>query len=236
MITNALPKLSPSQNALDQVLLYENILAPLCIVLLCGIVTCVLLLWRRNVRYKQLSALKYESIQTEYRLRAQLEQAMNKCKQLEDKLSSLAVDKEPEQTNEIKEFDNDSDRAKYANSSLSNEKQQQLFLELESLMHDKLVFSDSLLSIDKLAQLLGTNRTYLSQVINEMTHESYSSYVNKFRVEYATILLSQKDNKNTLIQIAQKAGFNSASSFYTIFKKAVGVSPKIYRENVLNME
>lgn len=227
---------NPIDDELASAHLTANILAALSIILLCGIVTCILLLWRRNVRFRQLSEHHLQGLTTERRLRAQLDHAMQQCKQLETELMNYRQATKAEESGTDNDAQNDAEKTKYANSSLSSEKLQNLFIELEILMRKELIFADPLLSIDKLAQRLNTNRTYLSQAINEMTNDSYSAYVNKFRIDYATILLSNRDNKDSLNQISQKSGFNSSSSFYTIFKKMVGVSPKVFRENIHNME
>lgn len=41
-----------------------------------------------------------------------------------------------------------------------------------------------------MADLLGTNRTYLSQVINEQTQQNFTQYINNYRINEAIRLLS----------------------------------------------
>jgi YesN/AraC family two-component response regulator len=67
----------------------------------------------------------------------------------------------------------------------------------------------------------------LSQVINEKTGFNFNDYINTFRVEEAkNILTSPEYQKLTIEAIAEKAGFNSKSPFYTAFKKHAGMTPK----------
>ena len=61
---------------------------------------------------------------------------------------------------------------KYASSSLTDEKKQDLFLRLETLLWEEKVFTDNLLTKEKVAEMLGTNRTYLSQIINCLLYTS----------------------------------------------------------------
>lgn len=67
-----------------------------------------------------------------------------------------------------------SQTAKYTSSSLNEEKKQDLFNALEKLMTEKHIYTDNLLNKDKVAELLGSNRTYLSQIINEQTGKTFT--------------------------------------------------------------
>lgn len=118
---------------------------------------------------------------------------------------------------------------------LNDEKSNQLFTQLEKYMNDGL-YRDSSLSLDKAAGVLSTNRTYLSQVVNEHSGKSFSSYVNEYRLNEAVELLSDPDNTDALKTIGSKVGFTSPSNFYTLFRQRVGVSPSVFRENIKNIE
>ncbi|MBP3350214.1 MAG: helix-turn-helix transcriptional regulator, partial [Bacteroidaceae bacterium] len=107
-----------------------------------------------------------------------------------------------------------------------------LFEGLENLMKNEKVFRDADLTIEKLAQMLNTNRSYLSQVINESSGLSYSAYINNYRIKEAIELLSDSANNEPIKAIAISIGYNSLSNFFTIFKNKVGMSPSAYRENV----
>ena len=99
-------------------------------------------------------------------------------------------------------------------------------------MKNEKVFRDADLTIEKLAQMLNTNRSYLSQVINESSGLSYSAYINNYRIKEAIELLSNPANDEPIKAIAISIGYNSLSNFFTIFKNKVGMSPSAYRENV----
>ncbi len=67
---------------------------------------------------------------------------------------------------------------------------------------------------------------HLSQVINEQLGMTFFDYVNSYRVEEVKARLSSPDVKNfTLLGIAYDSGFNSKSSFNSIFKKFTGLTP-----------
>lgn len=100
---------------------------------------------------------------------------------------------------------------------------------LEKLQTEKL-FLDTSLTIRKAAKVLGTNEKYLSNSINKIQNESFSSLVNKFRVEYAQELLVNEEYENyTIESIGNISGFNSKSNFNSVFKKATGLTPSEFK-------
>mgnify|MGYP000756005643 FL=1 len=121
---------------------------------------------------------------------------------------------------------------KYASSSLTDEKKQDLFLRLETLLREEKVFTDNLLTKEKVAEMLGTNRTYLSQIINEQTKQTFTQFVNGFRTKEAVRLLSDPDNQTPLKAISAELGFNSMTTFYSQFQAATGMTPAQYRNKV----
>lgn len=117
----------------------------------------------------------------------------------------------------------------------SDSKRNEIFNELERLMTEDKVYRQADLSLDRLAGMLGTNRSYLSQVINENFGHSLSVYVNSFRLKEAIELLSDPDNNDPLKNIGLSVGFQSPSNFYTLFRQKVGMSPSMYREQVKDL-
>lgn len=123
-------------------------------------------------------------------------------------------------------------QARNQTSKLTDKNGHDLFSKLEALMHDQKAYLDPLLSIEKLASLLDTNRTYLSKVINEETGESYSTFINNLRLEEAIVRLSDPDDQTAMTDLGPLVGFNSQSSFYTLFKKKYKITPTLFRANV----
>lgn len=126
-------------------------------------------------------------------------------------------------------------QAKYASSSLNEEKKQDLFQALEKLMTEKHIYTDNLLTKDKVAELLGSNRTYLSQIINERTGKSFTQYINDYRIQDAIRQLSDPDNQIPLKVLSLELGFNSSTTFYKQFQTATGMTPAQYRNQVLEL-
>lgn len=156
------------------------------------------------------------------------------------KQNQEAIKRETELNRRIKELEtNDSSPSapeKYAASSLTDEKSLELFRTLERIMREDKIYKDNSISKDKVAELLGTNRTYLSRIINEQAQLSFTHYVNRFRIEEAIRLLSDPANNTPLKAISADLGFNSISTFYNLFQSAVAMTPSQYRNKVMELQ
>lgn len=172
-------------------------------------------------RYKLIVQTHLENLENERKLKLQIEQAYERLQ------NDVKTQPENKELKPIPE-----EPGKYTRSALSEEKSRNLFDGLENLMKNDKVYRDADLTIEKLAQMLNTNRSYLSQVINESSQLSYSAYINNYRIKEAIELLSNPENDEPIKAIAISIGYNSLSNFFTIFKNKVGMSPSAYRENV----
>lgn len=123
---------------------------------------------------------------------------------------------------------------KYSTSALSESMGDKIFARLEKTMREERIYCDSELSIQKLAEKMGTNRTYMSQLINQRTGMNFNAYINKYRIEEAIRLISGTDLP--LKTIAYDLGFSSLSTFHTLFKKEIGLPPSQYREKLISLK
>ena len=99
---------------------------------------------------------------------------------------------------------------------------------MDSLMHEKKLFTDDGLSVGKTAEALGVTAHLLSRIINEKTGNNFRAYLNSFRVKEASALLLGNPDMS-VIEIAYAVGFSSKSSFNEVFHRITGVSPREYR-------
>ncbi|HPG32248.1 MAG TPA: AraC family transcriptional regulator [Lentimicrobium sp.] len=117
-------------------------------------------------------------------------------------------------------------QGKYVGSALSTEHKMLLVKRLEALMFEEKIFVNDSLSVEDVANRLGTNSKYVSQVINEQYGKNFYNYINSYRVEEAQkLLLSGGMEKYTILGIAQMVGFGSKSSFNSSFKRITGLTP-----------
>ena len=87
------------------------------------------------------------------------------------------------------------------------------------------------LKLQDVAVRLNTNSSYVSECINSIRSQSFSQFVNTYRVARAQELLRNEPD----IKIAEvwvKAGFSSEASFYRIFKAFTGTTPIAWKAEV----
>lgn len=91
--------------------------------------------------------------------------------------------------------------------------------------------SNTMLSVEFLAQEVGLSRSQLHRRLKDMTGVSVSDFIRNTRLRQAADLL-KKENMS-VSQIAYAVGFTSQSHFSTMFKKLYGMTPTEYMEAVL---
>ncbi|WP_099291512.1 helix-turn-helix domain-containing protein [Butyricimonas sp. Marseille-P3923] len=101
--------------------------------------------------------------------------------------------------------------------------------ELVHLFDEKEIYTNGNLTINDVAALLGTNRTYISNLINNEFGFSFYQFVNKYRIQKATILFIEHPEMQ-IQEVASLVGFNSLSSFISSFKLNEGITPKQWKQ------
>ncbi len=102
------------------------------------------------------------------------------------------------------------------------------------LMNRDMIYTREDLRITDVASLLGSNRTYVSQVVNQDFGISFSQFINSYRITYAKKLLIDPASKHLSIKgIGEMAGFSNEASFFRVFKKETGQSPAVWRSSVM---
>lgn len=182
------------------------------ILLVTGIILC--LYCRKNKLYRAIVQQNQQSIQREKSLLQQIESL---------KVPSTSGSPAPASF-------------KYTGSSLSNEEMADLFNRLETLMREKRIYTDNMITKEKVSDMLGTNRTYLSQTINGQTGKTFTQYINEFRTREAVTRLSDPKENIPLKALSAELGFNSMTTFYNLFQAMTGMTPTQYRNSVQELE
>lgn len=139
---------------------------------------------------------------------------------------------------QIKELENNNDLTsanKYVSSSLSDIKSNDLYDRLRYVMEHDRAYRDSDLTIEKLAGMLDTNRSYLSRIINEKSGMNFNAYLNKCRIEEAINSIVDTHGQCLLKTLAFDVGFKTTSSFYKAFMKETGIPPSAFREKCMSI-
>lgn len=88
-------------------------------------------------------------------------------------------------------------------------------------------FSDRQLSLEKMAQIVGRNSTYLSTVFVKKTGQTFRENLSEIRIKNAKNLLCDTDK--SMKEIAVQCGFSNQQYFNRVFRKIYGTTPKEYR-------
>ena len=98
-------------------------------------------------------------------------------------------------------------------------------------MQEKKLFLQPNLKLSDLAFILNTNRTYIYNALSNQEsgeHQSFSDYINHFRIQYSLQLLENNPGTKQVEDIIYESGFASKAAFYNNFKKFVGKTPNQY--------
>jgi two-component system response regulator YesN len=94
----------------------------------------------------------------------------------------------------------------------------------------KTTYSNSDLTLYRVAEQVERPEKYISQVFKEVTGVNLSDHLEQVRMEHAAVLL--KENEYTVDEIAARVGYNSSHSFRRAFKRVTGISPSAFRQSV----
>ena len=111
-----------------------------------------------------------------------------------------------------------------------------LFEQVEQKMQEDHLYRIKEISQEMMAELLKTNRTYLSQAILDHSGQSFRDYIKSYRIKETMELLAdpKKSKVYSIEAIAADAGFNSVGTFNTTFKQITGLTPSQFRHQAGN--
>ena len=89
------------------------------------------------------------------------------------------------------------------------------------------------ITIPKLSKQFHVNRTTLSDRFFEATGETIITYLNKYRINLAAIML--RESTHSISSIAEEVGFNDTAYFAKLFKKYMFHTPSGYRQHYVSL-
>ena len=111
--------------------------------------------------------------------------------------------------------------------------QDELLDRILRVMDDTEAICDPEFSIEKLAMMVQSNHTSVSQSINAGMKKNFRAFLNSYRIREAQRILAMPDaGKYTIEAIAVRVGFKSRSGFVNVFKETTGVTPSFYLKSV----
>jgi AraC-like DNA-binding protein len=123
---------------------------------------------------------------------------------------------------------------KYEKSTLTPERAERYVNKLVQCMQEEKPFTDGDLNLQSLSATLSIPPHHLSQIINERLGQTFTDFINSYRVEEAKQrLLDPEFSHMSLLGVAIEVGFNSKSSFNSVFKKHTNMTPSEFRNQTL---
>lgn len=136
-----------------------------------------------------------------------------------------------EMSHTIEDSDNSSQSGKYARQNIDERMQNEYRAKLDRFMDENKPYLDENITIKDLADGVGIPPHHLSIVINTKFNKNFYNYINEYRVkEVAAVLDNPENTEASILAIAFRSGFNSKSTFNTVFKKITGQTPSEYRK------
>lgn len=116
---------------------------------------------------------------------------------------------------------------KYKRSGLNEPNLQRMHNHLLAYMQTRKPYLEPKLTLSELASKLDISTHQLSQVINQKEKINFHDFINQYRVE-EFIQRAKTEKQFSLLAHALDSGFNSKSSFNSVFKKHKGTTPTQY--------
>jgi AraC-like DNA-binding protein len=151
--------------------------------------------------------------------------------QVQPAIKKETVEESIHEAEEIEEDTIITEKPKTAKAKLSTEKIKDLVDRIAGLMEKEKIFQETELTLQQLALRLNVPAYQVSQSLNEGMKKNFYDLVNGYRVEEAKRLLIDPKNTNyTILSVGFEAGFNSKTTFNTVFKKFTGMTPTEFRD------
>ena len=83
------------------------------------------------------------------------------------------------------------------------------------------------INVAQISEIFHYNKAYLGRMFKKENNMTIAEYINRQRIEAAKELL--QNSSETVIDIANKVGFNTVTYFNKVFKKVLHMSPIQYR-------
>lgn len=95
-------------------------------------------------------------------------------------------------------------------------------------------YGDAELSLDRVCSALNVSNSYFSTIFKKETGKSFIGYLTDYRMDQASRLLLETNEKNYVI--ANRVGYADPNYFSYVFKRQFGVSPSKYRAEHADVE
>jgi len=125
-------------------------------------------------------------------------------------------------------------KEKYKNSNLSKDMKEEYLSKIFEFMETERPHLNPELTIQDLSKQMNITRHHLTELLNNDLGKNFFNFINEYRVEEVKKrLLNEKFAHLTIVAIAYDSGFNSKSTFNSIFKQQTQKTPSKWRDEEL---
>ncbi len=118
----------------------------------------------------------------------------------------------------------------YIKTKLGKDEKEVILKNLKNCMKTEKPYLDSELDLKKLSEAINTTPNKLSQTINSTFNKNFFEFVNEYRIDEVKYKLTDPDfSQEKIMNIAYDCGFNSKSSFFSVFKRLTSQTPTEYK-------
>lgn len=134
-----------------------------------------------------------------------------------------------------KESHSEAKTEKSGNSGISEETLSRLLVKLEKFESSRKYLKPDI-NMAYLSQYIGTNQTYLTELLKVHRGTTYRNYINGLKISYIKKKLYEDPiyREYKITHLAEQCGFASRQVFISVFKKQTGMPPSFFINQLKN--
>lgn len=126
---------------------------------------------------------------------------------------------------------NKEDDLRYKNSILNEDRKKIITKKILEVFERDKPFLNPDFNMDMLSEAIHIPKHQISHVMNTELNSNFFNFVNAYRVEEVKKMLSDENHPYSIEAIGYECGFNSKSSFFSVFKKMTGKTPFVFKKD-----
>lgn len=121
-------------------------------------------------------------------------------------------------------------KEKYKQSNLTEEVKTAFIAKLQEYMVNERPYMNPELTVQDLSKQVNIARHHLTEILNSDIGKNFFTFINEYRINAVKRrLMDEKFDHLTIIAIAYDCGFNSKSTFNSIFKQHTNMTPSKWK-------
>lgn len=121
---------------------------------------------------------------------------------------------------------------KYEKLKIDEKERKEYVTKLIEFMETEKPYLRDSLTLRGLAKKVNIPHYYISMILNTELKQNFYTFVNTYRVDEAKKCLSDPLSKEmNILTVAYNSGFNSKTTFNTIFRQIAGMTPSEFKKN-----